>query len=114
MSAAGGVGIWGWIWMGLFLAVFLGIGLYGMRKTQTGEDFAVARNAYGPITLALAFAATAVVPTNLAKPAGAGHQITHFRVLQHRALQFAVALVGQVVAEEAREQRGLEETSFIG
>ena len=59
MTQAGtGVGIWGWIWMGLFLAIFLGIGLYGMRKTHTGEDFAVARNAYGPITLALALAAT--------------------------------------------------------
>jgi len=57
-EAGAGVGVWGWLWMGLFLAVFLGIGLYGMRRTKTGEDFAVARNAYGPVILALAFAAT--------------------------------------------------------
>ena len=52
------LGAWGWIWVGVFLAMFIGIGLYGMRKVKTGEDFAVARGAYGPIALAFAFAAT--------------------------------------------------------
>jgi len=32
-----------------------------------------------------------------------GHQVTHFRVFHQRALQFPIALVGQIVAEEARE-----------
>jgi Na+/proline symporter len=52
------VGLWGWIWIAVFLLVFLGLGIYGMRKTRTGEDFAVARSAYGPYVLAFALAAS--------------------------------------------------------
>ena len=42
----------------MFLALFIGIGIWGMRKTSNDEDFAVARGSYGPVTLAFAFAAT--------------------------------------------------------
>ncbi|NIO40223.1 MAG: hypothetical protein GTO41_08520, partial [Burkholderiales bacterium] len=42
----------------VFLLIFIGMGAYGMRKTRTEEDFAVARGAYGPFLLAFAFAAT--------------------------------------------------------
>jgi Na+/proline symporter len=52
------IGTWGWIWVGVFLLLFVGMGVYGMRKTKTEEDFAVARGSYGPIMLAFAFAAT--------------------------------------------------------
>ena len=52
------IGLWGWAWVAVFLALFIGIGFWGMRKTSNDEDFAVARGAYGPVTLAFAFAAT--------------------------------------------------------
>jgi SSS family transporter len=52
------LGVWGWVWTGVFLALFIGMGTYGLRKTRTGEDFAVARSAYGPVVLVLALAAT--------------------------------------------------------
>jgi Na+/proline symporter len=52
------IGAWGWIWVVVFLLLFIGMGAYGMRKTKTEEDFAVARGAYGPFMLAFAFAAT--------------------------------------------------------
>lgn len=52
------IGLWGWAWVAVFLALFIGIGVWGMRKTSNHEDFAVARGAYGPVTLAFAFAAT--------------------------------------------------------
>jgi Na+/proline symporter len=52
------IGTWGWIWIGAFLTLFVGIGVYGMRRTKTGEDFAVARRAYGPFILVFAVAAT--------------------------------------------------------
>jgi SSS family transporter len=58
MTQTSTLGTWGWIWVGVFLALFVGIGFYAMRKVKTGEDFAVARNSYGPIALAFAFAAT--------------------------------------------------------
>ena len=50
------IGLWGWAWVAVFLALFIGIGVWGMRKTSNDEDFAVARGAY--VTLAFAFAAT--------------------------------------------------------
>ena len=52
------IGLWGWAWVAVFLALFIGIGVWGMRKTSNDEDFAVARGAYGLVTLAFAFAAT--------------------------------------------------------
>jgi sodium/proline symporter len=52
------IGLWGWVWVVVFLTLFIGIGIWGMKKTSTDEDFAVARGAYGPVTLAFAFAAT--------------------------------------------------------
>ena len=52
------IGLWGWAWVAVFLALFIGIGVWGMRKTSNDEDFAVARGGYGPVTLAFAFAAT--------------------------------------------------------
>ena len=52
------IGLWGLAWVVVFLALFIGIGVWGMRKTSNDEDFAVARGAYGPVTLAFAFAAT--------------------------------------------------------
>ena len=52
------IGIWGWVWVGVFLVIFVAMGAYGMSKTKTEEDFAVARNSYGPFMLAFAFAAT--------------------------------------------------------
>ena len=52
------IGMWGWILVVAFLVLFIGIGVWGMKKTKNDEDFAVARGAYGPITLAFAFAAT--------------------------------------------------------
>ncbi len=58
MAETTGLGIWGWVWMVAFLVLFMSIGIYGASKTKTGEDFAVARNAYGPIMLAFAMVAT--------------------------------------------------------
>ena len=52
------IGLWGWVWVVVFLTLFIGIGIWGMKKTSTDEDFAVARGAYGPVTLAFVFAAT--------------------------------------------------------
>jgi len=52
------IGAWGWAWLVAFMLMFISIGAYGMRKTKTEEDFAVARGAFGPFMVAFAFAAT--------------------------------------------------------
>ena len=50
--------VWAWIFFALYSACMLGLGYWGSRRVAQAEDYAVARGSYGPITLALAFAAT--------------------------------------------------------
>lgn len=52
------VGIWGWIWLIFFSLIVLALGVYGMLKTKTEEDFAVVRKSYRPWIVAFAFAST--------------------------------------------------------
>ena len=61
---------WSWLFLGLYIALMVGIGLYAQRKIKHADDFATARGAYGPFFLALAFAAsTASGATFLGSPA---------------------------------------------
>jgi len=47
---------WSWLFLALYIALMVGIGLYAQRKIKHADDFATARGAYGPFFLALAFA----------------------------------------------------------
>ena len=43
--------------------MMVAFGVIGQRKVGNADDFATARNAYGPLFLAFAFAATTASPT---------------------------------------------------
>ena len=61
---------WSWIFLVLYIGAMIGIGLFAQRKIQHADDFATARGGYGPLFLALAFAAsTASGATFLGSPA---------------------------------------------
>ncbi len=61
---------WSWIFLFLYISMMVGIGIYAQRKIKHADDFATARGAYGPVFLALAFAAsTASGATFLGSPA---------------------------------------------
>lgn len=49
---------WAWIFLIAYIAVMIAIGIYAGRQVHSGDDYAVARSSYGPLMLALAFAAT--------------------------------------------------------
>ena len=61
---------WSWIFLVLYICMMVGIGIYAQRKIKHADDFATARGSYGPVFLALAFAAsTASGATFLGSPA---------------------------------------------
>ena len=45
--------------MAMYIAIMVGFGIYASRQIKDADDFATARNSYGPVLLALAFASTA-------------------------------------------------------
>ncbi|MFT4561549.1 MAG: SSS family transporter [Gammaproteobacteria bacterium] len=50
--------MWSWIFLSGYVVVMLGLGIVGMWRVKSGDDFAVARASYGPIFLAFAIVAT--------------------------------------------------------
>lgn len=61
---------WSWLFLVLYIGVMLVFGVIGSRKIKHADDFATARGSYGPVFLALAFAAsTASGATFLGGPA---------------------------------------------
>ncbi len=61
---------WSWVFLVLYIGLMVGIGLIAQRRVRHADDFATARNSYGPLFLALAFAAsTASGATFLGSPA---------------------------------------------
>ena len=50
---------WSWLFLVLYIALMAVFGVIGSRRVSGADDFAVARQAYGPFVLALAFASTA-------------------------------------------------------
>ncbi len=53
-----GLIVWGWVFMLGYVGLMIFLGSWGRQRVATGDDFAVARGAYGPLTLSIAFAAT--------------------------------------------------------
>lgn len=50
---------WSWLFLIAYIGVMLLFGYIGSRRVSDADDFAVARQSYGPFILALAFASTA-------------------------------------------------------
>ena len=49
---------WSWIFLIIYIGSMLAIGVFAQRRVKHADDFATARGSYGPLFLALAFAAT--------------------------------------------------------
>jgi len=50
---------WSWLLLVVYIGAMLGFGYLGSRRVAGADDFATARQSYGPLLLALAFASTA-------------------------------------------------------
>ncbi len=49
---------WSWLFLLVYIGLMLAIGVLGRARVKNADDFATARNSYGPVFLAFAFAAT--------------------------------------------------------
>ncbi|MEM7097392.1 MAG: sodium:solute symporter family protein [Pseudomonadota bacterium] len=49
---------WSWVFLVGYIGMMVAFGVIGQRRVGNADDFATARNAYGPLFLAFAFAAT--------------------------------------------------------
>ena len=49
---------WSWLFLVIYIGGMLALGVVGQRRIKHADDFATARGSYGPVFLALAFAAT--------------------------------------------------------
>ena len=60
---------WSWLFLVIYIGAMLSFGWIASKRVKNAADFATARNSYGPIFLALAFAAsTASGATFLGSP----------------------------------------------
>ena len=50
---------WSWLFLAVYIGMMVVFGVLGSRRVSGADDFAVARQGYGPFVLALAFASTA-------------------------------------------------------
>lgn len=66
---------WAWVFLIAYIAAMIGIGIYAGRQVKNGDDYAVARNAYGPFLLALAFAATTASGATFIGIPGLGYKL---------------------------------------
>ena len=65
-----GLVAWSWVFLAGYIGVMLWLGVLAQRRVKQADDFATARGGYGPVFLALAFAAsTASGATFLGSPA---------------------------------------------
>ncbi len=93
---------WSWIFLIVYIGLMVGIGLYAQKRVKHADDFATARNSYGPVFLAFAFAAsTASGATFLGSPALAyewGFAVNWSNFLYPIGLYFGVLISMRLVA----------------
>jgi Na+/proline symporter len=93
---------WSWIFLVLYIGLMVGIGLIAQRRVRHADDFATARQSYGPVFLAFAFAAsTASGATFLGGPGLSyewGYAANWSNFLYPMGLYFGVLIAMRLVA----------------
>lgn len=93
---------WSWLFLVVYVALMVGIGVFAQRRIRHADDFATARGSYGALFLALAFASsTASGATFLGSPAlsyewGLAAQWSNF--LYPMGLYFGVLICMRLIA----------------
>jgi len=98
---------WSWLFLVLYIALMLGLGVVAQRRIKHADDFATARNSYGPVFLAFAFAAsTASGATFLGSPALSyewGYAANWGNFLYPMGLYFGVLICMRLVASSGHK-----------
>ncbi|MFK8019944.1 MAG: sodium:solute symporter [Pseudomonadales bacterium] len=109
---------WSWIFLIVYIAAMLGIGVYAQRQIKSADDFATARGAYGPGFLAFAFAAsTASGATFLGSPALSyqwGFAANWSNFLYPLGLYFGVLICMRLVSRAGNEFGNRSIPEYLG
>lgn len=109
---------WSWLFLVLYIGLMLGLGLIAQRRIKHADDFATARNSYGPVFLAFAFAAsTASGATFLGSPAMAyewGLAVNWVNFLYPTGLYFGVLICMRLVATSGHKFGNRSIPEYLG
>lgn len=109
---------WSWVFLVVYIGLMVGIGLYAQKRVKHADDFATARNSYGPVFLAFAFAAsTASGATFLGGPALAyewGFAVNWTNILYPIGLYFGVLISMRLVATAGNRFGSRSIPEFLG
>ena len=109
---------WSWLFLVLYIALMLGLGVVAQRRIKHADDFATARNSYGPVFLAFAFAAsTASGATFLGSPALSyewGYAANWGNFLYPMGLYFGVLICMRLVASSGHKFGNRSIPEYLG
>ena len=109
---------WSWLFLVLYIALMLGLGVIAQRRIKHADDFATARNSYGPVFLAFAFAAsTASGATFLGSPALSyewGYAANWANFLYPIGLYFGVLICMRLVASSGHHFGNRSIPEYLG
>ena len=109
---------WSWTFFVLYSIGMLALGVWGSRRVKRADDFAVARQSYGPVALALAFAATgASGATFLGLPGLAysnGLSIMLYAICYPIGMYIGVYICLRVVSESGNEFGSRSIPEYLG
>ncbi|MEM7221179.1 MAG: sodium:solute symporter family protein [Pseudomonadota bacterium] len=109
---------WSWLFLCLYIALMIGIGIVAQRRVRHADDFATARGSYGPVFLAFAFAAsTASGATFLGSPALSyefGLAANWGNVLYPVGLYFGVLICMRLVASSGHKFGNRSIPEYLG
>jgi len=110
--------VWSWTFFVLYSLGMLGLGVWGTRRVKQADDYAVARQSYGPLALALAFAATgASGATFLGLPGlaySSGLSIMLYAICYPVGMYIGVYICLRVVSESGNEFGSRSIPEYLG
>lgn len=109
---------YGWMFLGAYVLLILGLGYWGWRRTDTQDDYATARGGFGFLALAFAYAATvASGSTFMGIPGMAydmGFKAGYYALIYPIGAYFGIMLVARITKKVGDRFNSQSVPDFLG